>query len=319
MPTMAADVTSITPGRGRAGDSFTIAGSGFSAAAGRNGVTVDGIAATVTSESDTAIAVTVPAGIAEDVHVDVVVSNLTDATSSTWRWWSKASATTLRTLRLALNVGGRGEVGEPGQGKDNDRDDVAQARFLERVITLLEFLPWDLLTAVGATPARGTSGLVRVAPGTTGQRYTRDLTNTAGSWRTRHVVTHAWARQIQTGDTTEQTLNVGGVDTTTTMTHDGNAGVVYAGKLAIITLACRRANPAGSTINRVRIFLNGTAAWDSSDVSVAAVADRPAVAADGTWVAYPWLTVAAGDRLAFAVTKSNGTSEMNLHAFGLVF
>lgn len=310
---MAVAITRITPGRGRAGDSIAITGSGFSAAAGRNGVTVGGIAATVTAEDDESITVTVPTGVATDKHLDVVVSNLTDSTAATHRWWSKASLATLRALRLPVTVHGgiEASIGATAEAQP----EVAQARDWERVIGMLEVLPWDVLTSKGRIAARATTGLVSVAAGTAGQRYTRDKTTTGGSWRTRAQQCLSWGRAFATTDTTETLLPANASDAVATSQGEGQV-VLAAGKLAIISIMCRRGTPVGSDITRVRVFVNGVAGFDSNNE---ASTNIPSVRAGEVWAAYPWLTVAAGDRLTVGLTKSNGTSAMNLVAKAMVF
>jgi len=310
---MAAAITRITPGRGRAGDSITIEGSGFSAAAGRNSVTVGGVAATVTAESATSITATMPAGIATDKHLDVTVANLTDATTSNaFRWWSKASLATLRTLRLAATLHGAIERDEGGSTAQRPR--IAEARDWERALTLLECLPFDVLSAKGRVMARATDGAVSVAAGTAGQRYTRDVTTTGGAFRTRQTRSFHWGRALATTDTAEVLLSANGRDTISAATGDYHAAVA-ACRLAKVMIGCRRSSPTGSDVTRVRVFKNGSAAWDSNDL---ATIDRPDVRQGEAWAAYPWLSLAAGDRIAVAVTKDNGTSEMNVFAHAVV-
>ena len=292
MGPMAATIERITPGRGRAGDTVTVTGSGFSAAAGRNGVTVGGVAATVLTETATAIAVLVPAGITQDKFLDVVVSNLTDATSATHRWWSKASLATLRALRLPVTV--HGQVEQEAGATTAQVAEVAEARDWERALSLLEVLQRDTLTAKGYLAARATTAtspvVARAQQGMSG------------------------GRQLATTDTAEILLPANASDSIATSQGEGQV-VLAAGKMVMIAILCRRATPTGSNINRVRIFVNGTAAYDSNNE---AVVDRPSVVAGDVWVGYPWLTVAAGDRIQVGVTKSNGTSTMNLFARALV-
>ena len=302
-------VTRITPGRGRAGEAVTIEGTGFAAVLSSNSVTVDGIQAHILTASATALAIVVPAGIQVDRHIDVVVT--VAGAAATHRWWSKASKATLRTVRLPLHVEGPDEAADAATGT---RPEVARSRSFNRASTILEVLPFDLLTSKGRLVARGTNGLVTVAAGATGQRYHRSNGNTGGEWRTREPFSLVWGRCLLAAENTEQQMCANGADTLTTSQGERHA-VAKACKLAIITLAVRRASPTANNVSRLRVLVNGTAAFDSDNL---AAGDRPSVVQGGVWTGRPWLTLAAGDRVAIAITKSGTTSEMNVIARAVV-
>lgn len=133
---MAALITSITPGRGRDGDTLIeIAGTGFDGAS--NTVTVDGQAATVTFNSTTLVRFTVPGGITLEQYVSVVLTNTVDTIFDNRLWYSQDSIVSQETVRLTGQIPGEDEI---ASGLGNEEPLIPQAKDYERIVTLLEFV-----------------------------------------------------------------------------------------------------------------------------------------------------------------------------------
>lgn len=306
---MAAVIERIEPGRGVAGTTITITGSGFGASLPANGVEVDGLYAPLISADDEEVVAVVPPGIGTDKHLDVVLTNLTDATADTHRWWSKRLSG-FATLRLPGALHGRDEAALDQTDEDNR---VVMARTWNRMLVLLELLPVDIFTAKGVVAARGANGVVPVAPGTAGQRYTRDSA-TGGSWRTRQVLSLVWGRGLQAAETTEQFMCAGGLDTVAASNGEGHAAP-FACRLGFLQVAVRRATAGGDLLTRIRVLKNGAQVYDTNDL---ALADRPALTTGSVFVAYPWASLAAGDRVTIGITKVGSSSELDTQAIAVM-
>lgn len=302
---MAVAIARITPGRGFVGDQVTIDGTGFAATVADTTVTVDGMAAEVVSASATAIVIVVPGLIETAKHVPVVVTNDDDGTTDSTHWWS-GTTSGLETTRLPITVHGSAER---SLNASDSYPSLIMARTWERLITMAEAIPWDMLTSKGRMAARGSTGLTTVAAGTAYQRYVRQG-STGGVWRDRVLLSWGYACEVQAAQTSEVQLAWNAWDLGAGGT-DEEAVVVSACRLSLIQVASRTASPAGNTINRVRVIVNGSAAWDSNSLSTAL---RPSIAAGGVWRAAPWLSLSAGDRVAVGVTKSGATSVMAVQA-----
>ncbi len=132
---MAAIITSVTPGRGRDGDTgIDINGTGFSGTPGQNTVTVDGQAATVTADTTTKVTFTVPSGITLNRHVLVQITNDDDATTDSRFWWSKDSVANLRTKSIP------GQIPGPFENLASEAADIAEAKDYEELATFAEFI-----------------------------------------------------------------------------------------------------------------------------------------------------------------------------------
>lgn len=298
---MAVAIDRITPGRGFVGDILTIEGSGFAATVGATTVTVDGMTADVVSASPTAIAIVVPSLIETGKHVPVVVENTSDGTSDGTHWWS-ATTSGLATARLPIAVHGSAER---TLNQSDSLPGVLMARTWERLVTMAEAIPFDMLTSKGRMAARGSTGLTTVAAGTAYQRYIRQA-STGGAWRDRVVLSWGYACEVQAAQTSEVQLPWNAWDAGGSGSEE-EAVVVSACRLSLIQVAARTASPAGNAITRVRAIVNGSAAWDSDSLATAL---RPNVVANGVWRAAPWLSLSAGDRVALGVTKNGSTSVM---------
>lgn len=298
---MAVAIERITPGRGFVGDLVTIEGTGFAATVGATAVTVDGMTAEVVSASPTAIVVVVPGLIETAKHVPVIVGNTSDGTSDETHWWS-GTTSGLETARMPITVHGSAER---SLASSDNPTGILTARTWERMLTMAEAIPFDMLTSKGRMAARGSTGLATVAAGTAYQRYVRQG-STGGVWRDRAILTWSYAVEVQAAQTSEVQLQWNAWDAGGSGS-DEEAVVVVACRLSLIQVAARTASPAGNAITRVRAIVNGSAAWDSDSLAAAL---RPNVVANGVWRAAPWLSLSAGDRVALGVTKNGATSVM---------
>lgn len=156
---MAVTVTSISPPRGRAGDTVVIAGTGFHATPGTNTVTFAGEAAVISGGTTTSLTVTVPSsGLgSDDLQKEVEVTNTGDATSASIYFFLMKSATDYITHRL--------QAQQPGTEEDPDTEapTVAEAKDYERVAAYAETWMRDILPAAGGTSVPNTtSGAERI-------------------------------------------------------------------------------------------------------------------------------------------------------------
>lgn len=299
-------IARITPGQGRAGDTVTIEGSGFGTAFHPLHLTVGGIAVTPMTVADDAITLKIPTGLTAGQFADFVLTGPGAGDSSLHRWWVKLSAASLQTYRIPLAVYGPIEKAE---GSSSEHTDRAQAKDFERATSLAELLPIDVLRTKGAMAARQSAGgPVRVAVGANGTRYVRDTTS--GSWRTREVETHTWGRLLAVADTTETLLCANGPDTLTTSQGENHVAPV-ACRVALVSIACRRASPNTQSVTRVRIFVNGSAQFDTDALDVF---DRPDVRQGESWWWAPWLSLSAGNRVSIGLTKGSGSADLNMFA-----
>lgn len=306
---MSVEVVRITPGAGRAGDTIEVEGSGFGTEVHRLAVTLGGTPVSIADLTDEGFALVVPAGLTAGQFSDLVVT-LTpedgDPESVTHRWWVKATAAALQTYRIPLFIYGPIEKAETASVEHGH---IAQAKDFERATQLAELLPFDVLTTKGAMAVRQVAGgPVRVAVGANGTRFVRDATS--GSWRTREVQTHTWGRLLAAADTGEVMLCANGPDTLTTSQGENNVAPV-ACRVALVSIACRRASPNTQSVTRVRIFVNGSASFDTDTLDVF---DRPDVRQGESWWWAPWLSLSAGDRVSVGLTKASGSADLNMFA-----
>lgn len=293
-------ISSYTP-RGRVADSVEILGTGFSASS--NAVHFGGIAATVTVHSTTRVVATVPALLAvilpnagQFVTLQVLNNGTGRLTQVPW-WYTRALADLLDdALPQAL----------PGPLEVLDQEDPerAQSKDYERLATLAELLTRDLLTAEGDMFARDAAGLQRLpAAASKGQVAVADSSQATGvRWGWAQDLTLAYGGQIASGTTTEQKLNPNGrkIDGVST----SEAGVPLAGLLDLITVYQHSTAATTDRLDRVRVLKNGAQVYDSGtgvnkthrELFQARVA----------------LSVAAGDRLELACTKTGTASAASL-------
>jgi len=293
-------VERIEPGRGRAGDSLTIIGSGF-APGGANAVTIDGTAVPcVTLDSET-LQVVAPAGVTVDQHVEVEVQNLDDGSSALWWWWSKATPAQLATYELAGKI--------PGPESVPDRyvvDHLDFARAAEKVRQ-----PGDQLTTKGDLLAYLSSGLRRIAVGGDGQLPHVDPA--AGLvWRFRNPTCIEFGYFSPIGSTGEVRFTPGAADDIATPVGL-NGLVLKTGKLLLFQVYVRKADPFDfRRLNRFVLYRNEAPVLDTDDLTLG-----PSITTGQSWCVAPWLDVVQGDRIGIGAWRSGDTFD-DIYARALV-
>lgn len=300
---MAASVERIHPGRGRAGDTVTITGSGFGSA---NLVSMDGSplpGPSVLTLDPQTIRATIPAGLPADRHVEVAVLNLDDGTEAGWWWWSKPPAATILGTRIPLKLPGHSELAEGDV-------ELVDAFDLERLAQLAELLPFGLLTAKGALAVRLLEGGMRqVLPGPDGTRLVRDEEG-GGAFLDRRTFTLSWGLEVPASAVTDTLLAAHAVDTTAPGGSEGTELTVpVSGRVVLLSLFCRAST--SSRIVQAKVLANGTEAWDSADLGLG---NLPFIRGGDVWSAATWLQVSQGDRLEIAVRKNTTSTAANLLA-----
>lgn len=114
--------------------SIVINGTGFSGTPGRNTVLMDGISATVTGDTPTAVTFTKPGGVTKDVFVTIQVENLDDPGPANKPIFVAATDTTLKT--------GFPSSQEPGplESFTTEVKNVAEAKDYMRALAILTYL-----------------------------------------------------------------------------------------------------------------------------------------------------------------------------------
>ena len=312
---MAVSIATITPGRGRAGDTVTLAGAGFGPA-GTNGVTFDGFPASgalvEVVDSETLRAV-VPAGIAVNRPVLVQVYNGVDSTTANWWWFSKlGTAALLAGDRLPGKIPGDQEA----TGSQPSNVFLAEARDFERVANRLELAPLDLLLADGDLLMVSSSGGPRqVSPGADGTVLTRSPA-TGGEFRARELAVMNWGLQVAAGTTTEVLMIANGLAKEAGAGETGHPAFL-AQRLALLTIfIAPSSSGTSSRINRVRVLVDDVEAFDSQDLTPAS--SQPNENRGDVWTVAPWLQLSADDKIEVAITKSNATNTLDVLAAGVL-
>lgn len=315
---MAAIISSHSPPRGRAGDSLTLGGSGFGASG--NTVTVDGLAATVTAESATSVTVTVPGGITTDRFVQVVITHPTDGSQGSRYWWSKATPAEMQAWIMPLQQPGGFE--DWGSASSQEHSEDIEAKDIEALYELLQYLPTDVLQTPGDMVGRNSNGLGQVAAGTAwtadteGSVVMLDRYESGGAsginQRNLKSGVHTWGAQLSGSSATVMEGNSTSLGTTTNAAEQTTPN---GGRLAILVVYV---DAQGGTreLDRVRVMANSNATelYDSGT--------GLALAAQGYHVAQ--LTIPAGeiattDRIAIELTADGGTSTIDCLAYLMVF
>jgi len=279
-------VQELAPPRGRAGDALVISGIGFGSSG--NVVTIDGQAAAVTLESTTSITATVPAGIRRDRFIPVKVAHPTDGTDSTRQWWSKPTTAELMSFELPWQP--PGEFEDWGAASSEEHPEHIEAKDIEALHEFLQFLPTDVLEAVGEMAGfTAAGGVSKVAAGSPGATLMLDQGEDGGvTFRARAPTFLTWGRQISTATPTLMAAN-----------GTANAGLSYGaeqraqngGRLTTFFVYIDR---QGGTrdIDQVRLLRNGVEVYDSGtglkldaqEYHAASVfADAGAVSASDRW------------------------------------
>lgn len=302
-------ITSIAPGRGRPADVVTINGDGFSATLGQNVVTVDGVLAGVNAATATALTVVVPLGLSVDQHVEVSVTNLDDATSALWNWWSKDTVANTAAAVLRTKVPFIDEILR-GLARDVKNMNTAEARFFERLATKIELIP-DLLTGKGDffSKAAAPLGIRRAPAGTAGQPFVSSAAG--GAFQDRHCWLLQWGKAI-TGTDLTLPMNAGGTDVSGANLQTYNVAPI-TGQLALVSM--RESVSASSRVNRIEILVNDVVVLDlqNGDPDF----PGPGIRSDSLTF-YPGIPVTQGDRVQARISRNNVTSIVNVLCYGLV-
>jgi len=298
-----AAIESVTPGRGRSGAAVSLLGSGFSATPGQNVVTVGGLPAAVTADAVAQVDVTVPGGVATDQHLEVVLTNLDDASTSTWWWWSKATVLALATAVVPFKQPFVDEIDRAFP--DDPR--VALATQFERWAAKLELVPKDLLILKGALFAGSSAGAVQVAPGLLGQVLSSLPSGAA--FATRAPVTLQWGRFLAAA-TVAATLMEAGARDTEAVVQATEEVAVFAGE--IVSLSIFGSVAGFSRVMTLELLVNG--------VVVQTYLPRQGFGVGNNQydTFFPGTAVAQGDRIEVRITKPNAVSAGSWRAMAQV-
>ena len=301
-------VTSVSPERGRAGDTITIEGTGFSAA--NNNVRLDNTACTILSQSRTKIVITQPTtfNVTEGFAV-LQVNNFDNNRFSEVPFWIRAAIADLETRRLPDQEPGPEEfaAGAPaagGTGAVVDSPTRAEARMWERMATMVDFLLRDTLTEPGDIYVRSAAGLAKldgaVGNEEPGQRLVSDSAQAEGvRWGRLADLDLPYGLQLAAGTTSGTSMIASGVNTDTgsnifwIAARAGTIDAAYAYQQSSVSNTDR--------LDRVRILVNAVEQYDSG--TGLAIAHKGRHFVSGLSIA-----VAVGDRVELEVTKT-GTSE----------
>lgn len=303
---MAAAIERIAPGHGRSADSISLLGSGFSSTPGQNMVIIDGIGGVVTLDSATQVDVTVPGGVGIDRLVEVLLTNLDDATQALWWWWVKDSTANLASKVLPVKIPFRDEI---DKGLQNSDPRTAESKMFERYIAALELLAYDLVNAKGALATMSTTGLRQVAAGVLGDVLSSFASGAV--FLVRESASLEWGRQIPAATVGPLLMEAGGVDTLQAVVATEEL-VLKAGRIAIVSVFCRAS--AFSRVDTIEVLVNGAVV--TTDDVVAALGQGLGVGQSRTF--FPDLTVAQGDRVEVQLTKPNAVSAWSGRALAQV-
>ena len=310
-------VVSVTPQRGRTGQTITIVGTGFSAA--NNSVRLDNVLCSILSQGVTEIVVTQPATVnVVDGFAVLRVSNFDNNRTTDVPYWIKDTVANLETKRLPDQEPGPEEfagsvVGGAGSSVDGETmpdPTRAEARMWERMATMIDFLLRDTLVANGDLFTHDGVGLTLldgdVAGEEDGQRLVADSTAAEGI-RWGHVVDidPPYGIRIPAGTTTGVLARANG-ENTASATGDGDEWVApRVGEVDAVYAYQQSTAPNTDRLDRVRVLVNGSPQHDSG--TGLGVAHRGRYFAGSLGIA-----VVAGDRVQLEVTKTGATETMDV-------
>lgn len=295
---MAAVITDVQPRRFRAGDTITVTGSGFSAAFGINRVNVNlGTPATILSESDTVIAVEVPAGIPTNQQVEVIASRTdTQEGSIPFAVWSLASLDEIRDLDLPGQVPGPREAAH----LDIDVKDIGQARDYERAAAHVLRIANEILEQAGDIFASDGSLPVRFPiGGGEMELHARPAEALDLHWgpASRWIPFRWGLLEDGTGAAIDMVANGTPEATATTGTEHG---IPFDGELKHVGVL-NNTMLVGDTLFRVRVLINAVQVHDSG-VALGLTEGQSYIAALS-------IPVNAEDRIGILITKAGGNGD----------
>lgn len=298
------DITAVTPPRFQAGDTLVIDGLAFSPDFGENFVTIDTIPATIVSESDTQLVVTVPAGITQDAFVAVQVQRGDTGENTATQRWSRGPTANLRSGALVVP----GQV--PGVLEAADPTPVPDTFQAQDYDAYLSFLAWwlyevattkgDLWATDGVAPmqpqAVGAAGLALIAQPAALLGLAYAAAPAAGR------LTHEWAKQIDAPGAANGPMVANGLSTDQSVAKGEHAAGI-AGTVAQLIVLVQVA-VGGDTLDQVQITQNGVVVYDSGA--------GLALGQGASHAVNPALVVAAADRLAINAFKAGVAGAMQL-------
>ncbi len=310
---MPAAIARISPGRGRAGDLVLLDGSGFSTTPGQNKVTFDGVPAGVNTNAEDQLQVVIPVAISADQHVQVSVTNLDDATSAVWYWWSKDTILNTDSMVLRTKVPGV-EERLRGLARTIANNSVAEARFFERIATKIELIR-DMLDAKGNLWSRAAVALgVRQAlAGTIGQPFVSAVDDTGGQFQDRQCSTLWFGGVLDTALLTD--LMVPNSADNPAAVLNSRVGVIpVAGQIALASI--RERLSVSSRVNRIEFLVNDVVVLDlqNGDPDF----PGPGIRNGQSLTFYPGLRVSQGDRVSLRVSRNNTFTDCLVLAYLLV-
>lgn len=296
-------ITNVTPPRFRALDLITVQGLGFAPASlGVNTVLIDGEEAVIQSQSETAITVEVPSGIAEDVFVAVQVQRTDTFDADASPWFSKASSADMGSQ--AAEPPGAVPGADEASALTLSIQDTFQAQDYERLVTYLQFLLFHVLTTVGDLYAHSGAGFMqRFAKGSAGQVLRADTTQALGLlWSTAPArrVHHSYGKKILANNSNNGVMVANGNADATSLLY-GQHGAGQAGTLDRVVVRVLEFT-AGDTLDRVRILQNGVNVHDSGT----------GLGLTTFYAASPAIVVVATDLLQLEATKAGTNGIMRL-------
>lgn len=273
------EVFSITPGRGRAGDpALALNGAGFAPIFPGNTVEFDGNFAVVAAQDETDITAIPPSCFGSfgfcvtDEWIGIAVQRKDSLEWTMARWWVKADLVTLQTdSRLTERI-------PTGEDLDGPTNEFLTATTWNRLVTFVEWLAHEILSAKGSVLSREAAGLVEVLVGPNGSELRRvpaAAARPAGLiWGPpRRVWTYRWGRLIDAANTRNGAMRANGAaDDTTTGVKPGTHGMARSGVLRFLTVNVESAT-GGDTLDQVTVVWEASTTIHDSGASLAIGAD----------------------------------------------
>jgi len=269
------EIFSVSPGRGRAGDAaLTIEGGAFAPSSPfGNSVEFHASPAFPSSQSETTILVAPPGCFGGTYGLCVtdqwVMLSIQRKDTFEWdavRWWIKADLADLQTgSRLTEKI-------PTGEDLDNPTVECLTAAAWNRLVTFVEFLAYEVLTAKGALFSRDADGIAQVPVGNNGDELRRVPAGhgTGLLWGPpKRVWTLHWGRNIDSANVRNGGMRTNGAgddptDTTKANTH----GMPRSGVLRHLTVNVESAS-GGDTLDQVIVRFNLTTVLYDSGTGLA--------------------------------------------------
>jgi hypothetical protein len=314
-------VSSVTPQRGRAGETVTIVGTGF--AASNNNVRLDGTACSIVSQSTTQIVITQPTTFnVTDGFAILQVNNFDNNRVTEVAYWIKDAIADLEAASLSDQEPGPEEFagsisagalgGAPVTGAVVSDPTRAEARMWERMATAVDFLLRDLTPNNGDILTRDAVGLVgldgKTATEEKGQRLIADSAAAEGiRWGYEADIDFPFGHQIPSGTTTARLMGAMAQNTSTVTGQADEWVAPQAGTIDAVYVGVETQQLGTDRLDRVRILVNGSSVHDSG--TGVNRGDRSRYFAGNLS-----LVVAAGDRIQVEITKTGTQAALNATA-----